>query len=102
MRLIASTRIKARTQHACHLCRLPIEPGERYVYETYVDDGMYSLCMHIECDEECAAIAQRGDGGWDEGFERGALADDLREAEGDQVTGLEWQRWYRGRLATSA
>lgn len=103
MRLIASTRIKARTQHACHLCRLPIEPGEEYVRETYAFDGVYSLATHVECDEECAAVAQRerAAAGWpheDREFEEGALADDLREAEADQVTGLAWQRWYRGRL----
>jgi hypothetical protein len=106
VRLIASTRIKARTQHACHLCRLPIEPGERYVRESYAEDGVYSLATHIECDEECAAVAERERcaAGWpheDQEFQEGALADDMREAEADQVTGLEWQRWYRSRLAKS-
>jgi hypothetical protein len=42
---------KARKEHRCYLCGLPIAKGETFLRRTGSgDDGLDSVCMHIDCE----------------------------------------------------
>lgn len=43
------TKTKARKEHRCNFCLLPIEKGSVYLNAVYKYDGLYSWKSHLDC-----------------------------------------------------
>lgn len=64
MRSVLDNRtVRARAEHRCLLCTLPIEAGSRYEYQRYVeDDAFYEVRTHSECTHLARAVTEER--GW--------------------------------------
>lgn len=75
-------KVKARKEHECMLCGLPIKKGETYYKQTNVDDGdIYDFKMHIHCDKIAIKYDLYGNYN-DEGLTDDAFMDFIRQEFG--------------------
>lgn len=52
MKTISTTERKARKQHMCNYCGLPIEIGETYELQVNINEGeLYSWKSHLSCND---------------------------------------------------
>lgn len=61
MQLISSSKQKARKQHICDWCELPIETGTIYERSVHVDKSIYTWKNHIHCSEIANKLKMFGD-----------------------------------------
>lgn len=101
----ADERPRAKRQHRCSECRRTIDPGERYLRERYVADGVFRVhktCAHCEV---ARAWLQDECGGWLYGGVEEDIRQHCEDGSGYSMSlyriavGMDW-RWHtpRGRL----
>ena len=67
MEIISTSKQKARKQHTCDWCELPIEIGTIYERQVCKDDEIFVWKNHISC-AEIAHKLKMFDSYWDEGL----------------------------------
>ena len=79
MEIICETRPKARKEHRCDFCALPIKKGNTYKRQVAKIDDVYTWKAHLHCDELAGRLGLYKECCWDEGVTADYFREGVRE-----------------------